>query len=306
MRSSTVLSALRFPGHGQGLGRCSMAAQDTKASHDAVLRGKIYIDALPADVAPIRRLLEKYSGIRAKDVDEHIHYMRDRLWEIYPYVCIGHFRFLSLQFTYDPRYQMALRRLLLPRSRATFLDLACCVGQVLRQLAYDGVDANRLYGTDLEPRFLDAGYDLFKDRAKFKATFVAGDMVKPGEGDARLQVLDGKMSIIHATSFFHLFTWDDQVQAATRMIRFLDPHDPDATIFGRHVGTTKPGDRQGPRDNARYLHNAETWQKLWDEVGKLTGTAWRTEFEPIEKVGGHSTSSLDDTLRRMSFGVYRA
>ena len=64
------------------------------------------------------------------------------------------------------------------------------MGQVLRQLAFDGVDSSRLYGTDLEPRFLDAGYDLFKDQYKLKATFVAGDMLshsgQNGEDDEKL------------------------------------------------------------------------------------------------------------------------
>ncbi|KAH9884340.1 hypothetical protein F4778DRAFT_763261 [Xylariomycetidae sp. FL2044] len=299
-------ASLRLPHYG----RCSMGQDDTIPSQDAVLRGKIFLDTLPADVEPIRKFLERYSGIRGKDVDEHIHYMRDRLWDIYPYVCIGHFRFLSLQFTADPRYQWALKRLLAPRSHVTFLDVGCCVGLVLRQLNFDGVHSSRLYGTDIESRFVEAGYDLFKDRGKLKATFVTGDLLKQGsgggDGDERLDVLDGKMNIIHATSFFHLFTWDDQVRAAVRMIRFLDPEDPDVMIFGRHVGTTKPGVKEGLRGDRRYLHSAESWQRLWDEVGRLTGTSWRTEVDLLENKRGPDGSVVDDSLRRMHFGVYRA
>ncbi|KAI0003553.1 hypothetical protein F4779DRAFT_95455 [Xylariaceae sp. FL0662B] len=291
--------------------RCAIAPEEANSgckSYDSILGGKIYVDDLPPDIEPIRKFLEKYSGIRAKDVDEHIHYIRDRLWEIYPYVCIGRFRFLSLQFTSDPRYQLALQRLLMPNSKTTFLDLACCVGQVLRQLVFDGVDSTRLYGTDIESRFLEVGYDLFKDREKLKATFVAGDLLSKGEGgdgDDRLKVLDGKMSIIHASSFFHLFTWENQVRAAQRMIRFLDPNDPGAMIFGRHVGTTTPGDKENPRGERRFLHNGTSWQELWDEVGKLTGTSWRTE---VVILGDMSVGMYNpgDTIRRVRFGVFRA
>ncbi|OTA79129.1 hypothetical protein M434DRAFT_402129 [Hypoxylon sp. CO27-5] len=298
--------------------RCAMAAEDANKSNrhqpsrslDYILKGKVYVEELPPDIEPIRRFLEKYSGIRGKDVDEHIHQIRDRLWEIYPYVCIGHFRFLSLKFTLDPRYQVALSRLLAPDSKATLLDVGCCVGQVLRQLAFDGVDSSRLYGTDLEPRFLEAGYDLFKDRDKFKATFVAGDMLNQCDedngGNRSLEVFDGKMNIIHATSFFHLFTWENQVRAARRMVRFLDPNDSYVMIFGRQVGTTTPGDREGARGSKRFLHNATSWQELWDEVGKLTGTSWRTVVNEIEEPDMHPDGNTDGTLRRIRFGIFRA
>ncbi|KAI1801980.1 hypothetical protein F4811DRAFT_427161 [Daldinia bambusicola] len=300
-----------------GYGRCTMTATDDKngkhqpdRSVDYILTGKVYIEELPPDIEPIRKFLEKYSGIRTKDVDDHIHEIRDRLWEIYPYICIGHFRFLSLKFTSDPRYQIALNRLLAPKSDATFLDVGCCVGQVLRQLAFDGVDSSRLYGTDLEPRFLNAGFDLFKDRDKLKATFVAGDMLTPsgpnGEDDEKLKVLYGKINIIHATSFFHLFTWEEQVRAGIKMVGFLDADDPNVMIFGRHVGTTTPGDKEGAKKAKRFLHNAATWQELWGEVGKATGTTWRTEVNEIEESGMHPDGNADGTLQRIGFGVFRA
>ncbi|KAI0382333.1 hypothetical protein F5Y04DRAFT_53194 [Hypomontagnella monticulosa] len=296
--------------------RCAVVIEDTQRdtkhqpskSLDSMLTGKVYVEELPLDIEPIRKLLEKYSGVRPRDVDEHIHQIRDRLWEIYPYVYIGHFRFLSLKFTLDPRYKIALNRLLAPGSEATFLDVGCCVGQVLRQLVFDGVDSSRLYGTDLEPRFLDAGFDLFKDRDTFKGAFVAGDMLKEsdGDGDEILKRLDGRMSIIHATSFFHLFTWDDQVRAARRLVRLLKADDPDIMIFGRQVGTTTPGARQGARGDKRFLHNATSWQELWDEVGKLTGTAWRTEVNEIHELDAHPGTDPDSHLRRIRFGVFRA
>ncbi|RYP18293.1 hypothetical protein DL765_004013 [Monosporascus sp. GIB2] len=186
---------------------------------DARSRGKVYLTDLPADIEPARRLLQRYSGIPARDVDEHILDIsqRDKLWAIHPSVCVGHCRFLSMQFTSDPRYKDALSRLLVADSDIAFLDVGCCVGQVLRQLAFQGVDSSRLYGIDSEPRFLSAGYELFRDRDTFKATLVTGDLLASGEkggGDDASRLLNGKMTIIYAMSFFHLFSWQAQVRAA--------------------------------------------------------------------------------------------
>ncbi|KAI1324332.1 hypothetical protein F5Y16DRAFT_381190 [Xylariaceae sp. FL0255] len=213
-----------------------------------------------------------------------------------------------------------------------FLDVGCCVGQVLRKLTADGVDSSRLYGTDLESRFHDAGYDLFRDRETFKGSFVAGDMLRKTESgrerkskgasrrtstDDPLEALDGKMTYIHAASFFHLFTWDEQLRAAIRMQRFLSSTDSTTTrtdssdsrtrlkamIFGRQVGTLTPRERLGKQGSDKvYLHNAESWQMLWDEVGALTGTEWAAAMYPIETI---RTATPESSLRKMAFCVVR-
>ena len=40
---------------------------------DAQARGQVYISDLPADLEPARRLLQKYSGIPARNIDKHVH-----------------------------------------------------------------------------------------------------------------------------------------------------------------------------------------------------------------------------------------
>jgi SAM-dependent methyltransferase len=263
---------------------------------------------------------------------------REQLWQIKPYGCIGKLRFLQLTFAEDPRYQQALARLKEPGSKATFLDLGCCVGQVLRQLAFDGADSSRLFGSDLEPRFMEMGYELFRDRETLKSTFVAADILRddggirtpgsacsgagswydggrkrsarPPEDDDPLSLLDGKVSIVHAASLFHLFTWDQQVRAARRIVRLLNPTDPRVFIFGRQVGCLDPGSQKGPRGEGRYLHNAESWQRLWDEVGILTHTKWRTQVDVIpescEKTPSQVWGSDEiDNLTRTRFYVYK-
>lgn len=164
--------------------------------------------------------------------------------------------------------------------------MACCVGQVLRKLAFDGVDPARLFGTDLSPEFLDLGFELFNDREKFGPdSFVAADLLDPSDEGSKK--LDGKVTLISAGNFFHLFDWDNQVLAATRMIKFLKPGVTDAIVLGGQIGSSKPGNFTTVTGGTRFLHNPETFQELWDEAGRTTGTKWNVSSRWI------STATID-------------
>ena len=189
----------------------------------------------------------------------------------------------------DARYQTTLERLRAPGSTETFLDVGCCLGTVVRLLASQGVPSDRLYGTDLQAGFLDLGYELFGDRGWSLATYVAGDMLDESD-DARLDdVLGGKVDIIYASAFFHLFEREGQLKAAVRMVGFLRSEAPGAMIFGQN---------QGPKIEGweKYVLDPESWEDLWGEVGQATGTKWRTEMEVVE--------STDEWIN-VRFGVYR-
>ena len=173
-----------------------------------------------------------------------------------------------------PAFQALVKRLKQPDSQDAFLDVACCVGQVLRKLVFEGVDPSRLYATDLVPEFLDLGFELFNDREKFGPdTFIAANMLDPN--DEGLKKLDGKVTIIHVANFFHLFDRDQQVSAATRMIKFLKPGVKDAVIIGGNIGSLKPDTFTARNGTARFLHDPETFQEMWDEAGRKTGTKWK-------------------------------
>ncbi|KAK0619515.1 hypothetical protein B0T14DRAFT_537291 [Immersiella caudata] len=230
----------------------------------AKANAKIFAATIPLEVDPARRILERYSGIVPGNIEAHVFEIREKAWSIFPYGCIGSFSFLNLEPTlHDPRFQAVVSRLRAPESAETFLDVGCCFGQVIRQLIFDG------------PGFLDLGYDLFRDRSeeKSRATYIAGDMLR--EDDAPLDELTGKIDIIYAAFFFHLFEREGQLKAAKRMVRFLRAGNPDVMIFGRNGGPKVEGWE-------KYVLNEEEWGKLWDEVGEATGTKWRTEMEREE------------------------
>ncbi len=166
------------------------------------------------------------------------------------------------------------------RNGATLLDAGCCVGQALRQLAFDGAPSENLAGLDLRQDFIELGYELFRDRDRFKARFAAGSILDPD--DAGLANLDGTVDIIHAAAFFHLFGWNDQVTMGVRFVTFFKQGTlKDAIVFGRQVGTKEPADveESRKRGDTRYHHNQESMQKLWDVIGEKTGTKWTVEAE---------------------------
>jgi len=119
---------------------------------------------------------------------------RSRAFAIYPYPCIGQHRFLNLSLSRHPLYPKILSRLRgdsqppshpAPRPE-TFLDLGCCLAQDLRKLVADGAPSQHLYGLDIEERFIDLSYDLFRDHATLRSRFVVADLLNPAVDTERV------------------------------------------------------------------------------------------------------------------------
>lgn len=189
-------------------------------------------------------------------------------------------------FANDPRYQIVISRLTVPESQDRLLDVGCGLGQNIRQLILAGVSPARLSAVDLHPELLDIGFELFRDRERIEdATFFVGDVLKKDNNNAELQKLDGKVTMIHAANFFHLFPWDEQVSAGIRMTELFDPDQKDCFIFGRHVGSLEPGARTASTlSEELFLHDERSFQKLWDEIGGKTETRWKVEVDVLGKM----------------------
>ncbi|CAK7203581.1 hypothetical protein SEUCBS139899_006318 [Sporothrix eucalyptigena] len=280
-----------------------------------------YEEALPEDRDnKVAQLLKTYSHIPEDKIESHLRSVRDRAWAVFPYTCIGAWRFLDLYVTNLPVYPKVVERLRDGGDR--LLDAGCCFGYVLRQLAADGAPTANLVGSDLEQQFLDLGYELFRDRETFGGSFVAGDMLsdeKDAPGHDRLAALDGTFDIVHAASFFHLFSWEDQVRLGERVVRFFRPAGTATNsgqprlLFGRQVGNIAPVDREtlAARGEYRFHHNPETLQKLWDEIGGKTKTKWRVEAELVQENGrGRRRLAADGTEKerhhhQIWFAIYQ-
>ncbi|KAI3337893.1 hypothetical protein F4824DRAFT_462098 [Ustulina deusta] len=249
-------------------------------------RKRVYVDAIPWEYDRFRELLEKYSRIPPDEVTAEILKIRDEAWKVAKYPCIGRFSYLRLlEFNGNsPAMQSAIERLKTPGSQETLLELGGFICQTIRRLVFEGVDSSRLYGTDLHAEFLELGYEQFRDRETLKATFVAGDMLLPDAeyaASAMARTFNGKMTMAHASNFFHLFGWDSQLVICERIVGFfrrgLGAESP-AVLFGSHLGSVKPGEVRAGGFRV-FMHDQSTFQSLWDEVGRKTGTTWKVSMK---------------------------
>ena len=166
----------------------------------------------------------------------------------------------------------------------------------------DGAPSNgsNLYGADLYPKFFDLGYDLFRDRTSLQATFIAADIFIP---HSALQPLYGTVDIIHASSFLHLFDWDQQVEVLKVVVKLLKPVK-GSLILGRHMGDAESGAKDGLSANEKmYRHNEESWTKLWALISEETGTQWDVTFMWEDRANWMKWQ--DNTAKPMRYAVWR-
>lgn len=224
---------------------------------------------------------------------------RDQAWAVFKYPCIGRMSFLDFSIGLSPQYSSVLEHL--KTGDATLLDLGCCLAQDLRKLVYDGIPGTALYGSELEAGFIDLGYDLFRDRNTLQAKFSANDFfdeITPNE-----VLREGSFDYIYAASFFHLFGWEEQVQAFSRAVRLLKPR-AGSLIFGRQTSTEGEAhvlNHHATRSGNMFRHNKESFRKLIEEVSTRVGID--LEIEMGDQVRPENDYAAGTDVRMMTFGV---
>jgi hypothetical protein len=166
--------------------------------------------------------------------------------------------------------------------------------QDIRKLVFDGCPSENIVGSELEAQFIDFGYDLFRDRDRLKVSFKPGDFF-----DAEMAGLKGmSFEFIHSGSFFHLFTWDEQVEVISKAVGLLKKK-PGSLIFGRQAGVQSPGPFEDlkVRSGPMYMHNEESFKKLVKEVAAKTGIKLETDIG----VQGHWHGHMKGGWRVLSF-----
>lgn len=202
------------------------------------------------------------------------------------------YSFLEFSISKAAQYPDVLERV---KKGDTLLDLACCFGQDVRKMVYDGAPAENVTGTELEPQFIDYGYELFNDREKLESKFVACDFFSETP-----DLKEHSFDIIQAASFFHLFTWDENMEAMSKAIGLLKPK-AGSMIFGRQTGVEEPGEMKVPglRSGAMYRHNPESFKRLVANVGEKTSTKLQVEVE----VDKNKRWDGDDKMRMIRFCI---
>lgn len=264
-----------------------------------------------------QELLDKYSGIPAgAEQGRHVQRLRDKAYQQFQYPCLGLYRFLYLELSAHPLYDVHVLPLLCGDkdskeatsldSPRTFLDLGTCLGQDVRKLIFDGVPVDCVYGADLLAEFVDIGYDLFRDEEKLPRThFVAPADIF--DESSQLKELDAKVDIIHANSVFHLFSWEDQVNAAKRVVKLMRPR-MGSLILGSQIArqdSVEVPNRPGLRSDTVYIHDERSWKRLWESVGTDLGLSFtvRTSLSPYPK--RKRTVDTPEGISKMTFEVWR-
>ncbi|KAI0457555.1 hypothetical protein F5B21DRAFT_463713 [Xylaria acuta] len=237
-------------------------------------------------------LMSSYAGIPKDEQIAHITKLRNEAYAQFPYPCMGTFRFLDLDLA---RHEAYKDHVLAPLCRPTalgkpeplFLDCGCCLGQDVRKLAVDGAPPHRLWASDIEPRFIELGFELFRDGDKLPRDHflcpgnVLTDTEDPSED--QLITLNNKVTILNISAVFHLFDLEDHKRVANRCLRLLrkDTGAP-VLIIGAHAGghEGKRLPRRPPMGGYRYQHSPESWEALWREV--CAQSQWKDDIVALE------------------------
>ncbi|KAK1579592.1 methyltransferase domain-containing protein [Colletotrichum navitas] len=228
-----------------------------------------------------RRMLEEYAGIPPDKVDDHVLTMRDKIWEIFPYPCIGDFHFLDFNLAQRSSYPQMIATLQEPEAR--HLEIACCIGQDLRRLVHDGVDSAKTVAVEVERGYIEAGYELFRDREKLRTRFVVADLLD--DGNAELAGLESSFDTAHMGLCLHLWTREEQLTVLRRVIRLLKQR-PGVMVVGTAAGHKDAAEVPGIGNKLTLRHNPESWEKLWAELSEQTGTKWKLKTDMV----GHLVS----------------
>jgi hypothetical protein len=272
-----------------------------------------FYNTVDASIIPddARALLTNYAQIPAEQVNDHVDTIRQRAFDIFPYPCIGMYRFLDLGLTKTGVYDEIIQRL---QHGEHLLDLGCCFGQELRQLIASGAPPENLHGSDLRQEFVNLGYELFTDKGR-EGSKISWHLGNVFDDEAAAWVeLKGVPSIVYTGAFFHLFDRDEQVLVAKRVVSLLKD-EPNVLLLGRQVGNDNAGVFEASGyvgEKQRYRHNVQSWTEFWDEIGEATGTKWKVdaELDPFIDALANPEARLTDlrrekNARRLRFVVRR-
>ncbi len=147
-------------------------------------------------------------------------------------------------------------------------------------MVYEGAPVSSVYGTDLRGDYFELGYALFKDEAIIPSDhFITADILDPC---SPLRRFNGDLDVISVKDIFHCFDYPTQIKLAMRFVALLKPQ-PGSRVVGQQIGHIRAGDYPTDfKDSGlakMYLHNDESFARLWEEVGNKTESRWRVKSQ---------------------------
>lgn len=162
--------------------------------------------------------------------------------------------------------------------QSIILDLGCGFGHHLRLLAAHDVSTDNMWALDIDSEFWDLGFELFRDSGRMKAKFLQGNFLTMDQQESSLGVLQGKVDLVIACQFLHLFSWEKQILATKKIVHLSKP------------GTMVVGYQQGRKQAREYTrpwgmmfyHNLDSLIKLWKQVQHETNTTWSVKVTEVD------------------------
>ena len=199
---------------------------------------------------------------------------RDRACQYGDYPCVGSWIFLLPSIAGFAEWPDLVKR---GKEGANIIDLGCGLGQDLRLLANHIYNTDNMYASDKSTELWELGYDLFRDKSKMHAQFIKADFLD-NPPSPKLEQLRGKMDIIIANQFLHLFDYFDQYQALKQIVGLS------------RVGTTLIGYQQGNKIGQEietpwanmWFHNEASWHRAWAAIQASTATVWEVKVQLVE------------------------
>lgn len=93
-----------------------------------------------------------------------------------------------------------------------------------------------MVGVDVLPDLWELGLEIFRDRDKMQERFICGDLVFDDNAESR--ALIGKMDVLFAVHFFHLFARETQVLAVARVVSWSKGIG--SMVCGVMIGSVRP------------------------------------------------------------------
>ncbi|KAF8836501.1 hypothetical protein BDN67DRAFT_974083 [Paxillus ammoniavirescens] len=229
---------------------------------------------------------KQQTGITDDDeLKRHILAVQAAAYKVAPYPGIMGFSFISLLLTRLPAHEDVVK-IGLTRKDAIFLDIGCSVGTDVRKAAADGFPAERTIGSDLHPEFGNLAHKLFRTTPEtFPGHFIPGDAFDPAmlsvvqpfdavpdspEPDLKtltsLNPLHGRISAIHASNLFHLFSEPTQLHLARALAGLLSPIPGSIVCGGNRALPEKGRTVESLVGTSMFCHSPQTWTEMWDGV----------------------------------------
>ncbi|KAH8887857.1 hypothetical protein GQ53DRAFT_796072 [Thozetella sp. PMI_491] len=249
--------------------------------------------------ASSRDLVENYARVPQDEVIPRLLSIRDETWEVFPFPCVGQFRFIELNLHLQDSYKRIIDRL---QAGARYFDVGCCFAQDLRKLVVDGAPSDNMFGLEMHGGFVDIAYKFFGDKDSLKAKFVIGDLYDDSNTD--LVALRGTADILHVGMFLHLWDLEGQTRACARLVEFLSPV-PGSVVVGCSAGRVEAKEWFNPIGKSMFKHDVESFEKMWEEVGRRTSTSWKVRAQLSPGTMEQSGHWDDPLARRLVFEVER-